>query len=129
MDPGAFMRYPHRKEYAQAMIRNSILAARSGLFHAIAHIDFYRWIFGKPERFPLIDDGYDVRRHLPMIDEFLNVLSGEGVRLEINTHLAAQKEDLSLTYPELPIMEIALSKGVRSALVRTRTFRSMWAHI
>ena len=100
-------------EYAGYMIRNSILAARSGLVDSVAHLDFYRWMFTLPERFPLTDDGYEVKKHEKLIDELLYVLREEGVRLEINSHLAAKTGSLIHTYPEMEIAERAVESGVK----------------
>lgn len=100
-------------EFANAIFENTIQCARSGYFDAIAHVDFYRWIFTLPARFPLRDDGYAYEKHLPMLTKTLDAMRDEGLRLEINPHLAVIEGRLESTYPESPIVRMALDKGLR----------------
>lgn len=79
----------------------------------IAHLDFYRWHFTLPERFPLLADDYCYEKHIPFIEQVLNTICEEGMCLEINPHLAEIKQSLSFTYPEAGIVQMALEKGVR----------------
>lgn len=100
-------------EYVQATLENTILAAQSGYFNAIAHLDMYRWIFTLPVRFPLRDDGYCLEKHMPLIKETLNVIAQRGLYMEINPHLATQTNDIANTFPDVDIVSLALEKGMR----------------
>lgn len=100
-------------EYVRAALENTILAARSGYFNAIAHLDMYRWIFTLPARFPLRDDGYAVEKHLPLIGETLDAIAEHGLYLEINAHVAIQTQDIAQTFPDAAIVSMALEKGMR----------------
>lgn len=109
----AFEKYRTHNEFAQAQLENTIACARSGYFDTIAHIDFFRWHFTLPNRFPLVDDGYSVERNLSLIDKALNAIRDEGLRLEINPHLAVIQARLESTYPEASIVQMALDKGMK----------------
>ena len=100
-------------DFAKYSLENSLRAAETGWFSAIAHLDMYRWAFERPERFSLRDDGYSVDRYADLIAEFLDRLSARGICLEINSHLAAAKHDLSFAYPDASIVAQALEKQVR----------------
>lgn len=100
-------------DFAALAIENSIKAAKTGWFNAIAHLDMYRFAFEKPSRFPLVNDRYDVFRHQALIAELLETLTNKNVYLEINPHLAESKQDISYAYPEETIVEWALEKNVR----------------
>ena len=102
-----------RNEYARASLENSLLAAQSGYFDAIAHLDIYRWNFTLPKRFPLVDDDYCYEMHLPLIDRVLDTIRDEGLRLELNPHFAAKELCIERMYPEMGIVQMALDKGLR----------------
>ena len=99
-------------EYAKAMFENTILAAQSGLFDAIAHVDMHRRIFARKDKFPLIDDGYSESLHAKLIEETLDVLVENGVRLELNAHIAELTGCIEDMYPHTFIVERALDKGI-----------------
>ena len=100
-------------DFAKLALENSIRAAESGLFSAIAHPDMYRWTFERPKRFPMVDDGYTPLRHEGLIRELLSAVSSRGMLLEINPHLADSKKDLFYMYPQDTILSWALETGVR----------------
>lgn len=100
-------------EYAHAALENSLLAAQSGYFDAIAHLDMYRWIFTRPERFPLVEDDYSPERHAGLIDRVLDAIRDGGLRLEINPHLAVLEENVESAYPHPFILRRALEKRLR----------------
>ena len=100
-------------DFASMAIENSIKAAETGWFSAIAHLDMYRFLFEKTVRFPLINDGYDVFRHKALITELLDAIVNKKMYLEINPHLAESKQDIVYAYPEKTIVEWALKKNVR----------------
>lgn len=101
-----------RSEYVRAMFENTINAAQSGYFHAIAHLDMFRWIFSQNNRYPLVDDGYTIRSHASLIDETLCAIHESGLRLEINSHFAGQTGNLLDTYPQVEIVTHAIEKGI-----------------
>lgn len=100
-------------EFAEAKIKNTIACARSGYFDTIAHFDFYRWHFTLPERFPLTDDGYTYGKHIPLLEQALDVIQSEGLFLEINPHLAVIQNNIDSTYPEAGIVRMALARGMK----------------
>ena len=102
-----------RNEYAAAMFENTLAAIRTGWFSAIPHLDMHRWIFSLPQRFPLIDDGYEEKRHWDRIQEILELIRDTGMRLEINPHFAVKDLSLEKIYPRVPILERALDMGIR----------------
>ncbi|MBR3837177.1 MAG: histidinol-phosphatase HisJ family protein [Clostridia bacterium] len=102
-----------RNEYAAAMFENTTAAAKSGYFNAIAHPDMHRWIFTRPDRFPLEDDGYEEARHEDTIEAMLDAIRQEGLFFEINPHLAMSTGDPADLYPTPTLLERALKKGIR----------------
>ena len=100
-------------EYAEAALQNTLLAARSGYFDAIPHLDMYRWIFTLPERFPLQRDDYAPEKHEALIKSILSIIGQEGLYLEINPHLALAQGDVAYTYPQEQIVNWALEENVR----------------
>ena len=102
-----------RNDFAALALENALRAVQSGKFSALSHPDMYRFAFLRPDRFPLVDDGYDVLRHKDLIDELLQAVKQKGMYLEINPHLAADKGDLLYTYPQVQILEWALARDVR----------------
>lgn len=106
-----FERYTFN-DFAKYSLENSLWAAETGWFSAIAHLDMYRWAFERPKRFPLKDDGYSVDRYADLISELLDLLALRGIFLEINSHLASGKRDLSYIYPDAAVIAWALEKNV-----------------
>ena len=100
-------------DYAKAMFENTILAAQSGYFDAIAHIDMHRRIFARKDKFPLIDDGYSESLHTQLIHETLDVIAENGVRLELNPHIAELTGNITDMYPSLYVTERAMEKGIK----------------
>ena len=107
--------YPNytQNDFAAAALENAIQAAQTGWFSAISHPDMYRFAFEKPERFPFSAGGYDVLRHKALITELLQSVKQGGMYLEINPHLAVDKQDLFYTYPQAEIAAWAQETGVR----------------
>ena len=100
-------------EYARAMFENTILAAESGYFDAIAHVDMHRRIFARKDKFPLIDDGYLEELHVQLIHETLDALVEHGVQLELNPHVAELTGNIEDLYPSNYIVENALKRGIK----------------
>lgn len=100
-------------DFSAIALENSIRAAETGSFHALSHMDMYRFVFDNPGRFPLRDDGYDVFRHKALILELLEKMAAQGMYLEINPHLAEARKDIAYTYPEETVITWAAEKGVR----------------
>ncbi len=100
-------------ELAAMAIENSCLSVESGLFDAVSHFDMYRFVFENPQRFPFIDDGYDVLKFEKEIKLFLKSLAEKNMLLEINPHLAETKKDFSFIYPQEMIVKWALDAGCR----------------
>jgi len=100
-------------EFAKAMLENDILAARSGYFDVIAHLDFFKWHFTRPDRFPLTDDGFVYKNLSPLVEQVLDAIRKAGICLELNSHRVAYTNDPDWMYPECWITEMALEKGIR----------------
>ena len=100
-------------DFASASVENSIKAAEMGIFHGISHPDMYRWVFENPQRFPLKNYGYDIFKHKALFDELLDKVAKNNMYFEINPHLAVKKQDITFVYPETPIVQWAIQKGVR----------------
>ena len=101
-----------RNDYARAMFENTIAAAKTGYFHAIAHLDMHRWIFANPHRFPLADDNYTEEKHNELIDKTLDTICSRGLKLEINPHFAMASNNTNNVYPSASIVQKALNKGI-----------------
>ena len=100
-------------DFSCAALENSIRAAETGWFDAIAHLDMYRFAFENPERFPLIKDNYSAVCHKDLIGDLFDILKRRGMFLEINPHLADKKQNMAYTYPEKIIVEWAIENGLR----------------
>lgn len=89
---------------AEAYFRQAVAAANSGLFDAIAHLDYYRK-FG---------EGYYgahiLTAHEPFIGELFEALKANDTALEINT--AALRKNLGDYFPRVPILNAARRAGV-----------------
>ncbi len=101
-----------QNNYAKLMFENTISAAESGYFNAIAHIDMHKWIFSKPELFPLVNDGYSPANHCELIDNTLEAIKKNNLKLEINPHFAVSNNNPNTVYPDAYIVEKALSKNI-----------------
>lgn len=100
-------------EFAEAALENSMYAAWSGYFDAIAHLDFFRWVYTQPHRFPLVAEEYSYERHIPAIEKVLDAIRDQGMYLEINPHQSVLQNNFASMYPEEGIMKMALEKGLR----------------
>lgn len=112
ISPGIFDRCKTYTEFATAALENTLLAAQSGYFTTIPHMDMYRWIFVNPHRFPLEPDGYTYERSMPLIERILDTIRDEGMFLEINSHFAESQKNIDQTYPQAEILQMALDKGL-----------------
>lgn len=106
-----FNKIKTQTEYAKAMFENTVSAAQSGYFDAIAHIDMYKWVFSRPDRFSLADDDFCERDISEDIDAALIAIKQAGLRLEINPHFA--KGDITKVYPSEFITKRAIDMGIK----------------
>ena len=106
-----FNKVKTRTEYARAMMQNTQSLANSGYFDAVAHIDMYKWVFSRPDRFVLKDDGFDEKNIKEDIEKALGTIKQNGLELEINPHFA--KGDISKVYPSEFITKTALEMGIK----------------
>ena len=107
-----------RNEYAELSFKNTIAAARSGYFDAIAHLDMFKAIFSQPKRYPLTDDGYCEKKHIELLHQTLDAIKDNGLRLELNPHFASSEfvdpdNRLDSMYPSPSIVQMALDKNMR----------------
>jgi histidinol-phosphatase (PHP family) len=99
-----------KEAYAKAMFENTMAAAETGYFDTIAHIDMYKWVFSKAERYPLSGE-FEEQKIKDVIDVTLQTIKRCGVNLEINTHLLVNTgKDIDL-YPSPYILQRALECG------------------
>ena len=102
-------------DFADFAIENSIKAAESGWFNTISHPDMYRYAFEHAKRYPLIDSGYDAEKHKDLFRELFRTAKKKGAMIELNPHLAEEKNDWFYMYPQEPILKWALEEGVSFA--------------
>ena len=93
-------------EYVGMCYENNLRAVKTGYFDTISHIDMYRWVISRPERFKLIGADYDLSCYTDMIREIFSEMEKRGMNLEINTHLIGNG-DINKVYPAAEIMDIA----------------------
>lgn len=99
----------HFKDYtAEKLVRRyfqqTVQAARSGLFDAIAHLGYYVR-FGRAQFGQAIETA-----HGPYLDELFNALKATGTALEINT--SAIRHGFHEYYPSMAIVNEARKAGV-----------------
>lgn len=99
-------------DVARMALQNYLLAIETGMFDVITHFDMYRWMFEKSERYPLVPDNYAPTCFESLIKEVLGKIKENGMRLEINPHLAESKKDISFIYPQDIITKWAVDMGV-----------------
>lgn len=97
--------------YAEEMLKNSVLAAESGYFNTISHIDMYKWVFNT-KNYTRKETVLHEERHLETVDKVLDAIKKNNMFLEINVHFAANTDDMNNIYPSDMIMRQALEKGV-----------------
>ncbi len=74
-------------DYVELMLENEASAASTGFFDSIAHMDMYKWIFLKPERYKFCGKNYDERSHESSIKHTLKAIKDNGLLMEVNSHL------------------------------------------
>ena len=103
-------------EFARAMLEDSLQAIQTGHFDTIAHLDFFKWHFTLPHRFPLSGDPFDYRSQASLVEEILDAALEYHVRLELNPHWIDAPELLEeRMWPEAWVVQRALDKGVKFA--------------
>ncbi|MBQ8552410.1 MAG: histidinol-phosphatase HisJ family protein [Clostridia bacterium] len=93
-------------EYVALCFENTLRAVKSGYFNTIAHIDMYRWIVSRPDRFMLRTEEFNLVNHEAIIREVFSEMEKRGVNLEVNTHRMSSG-DISKVYPSAELMCIA----------------------
>lgn len=103
--------------YAEEMLKNSILAAESGYFDTISHLDMYKWVFitKNYKNYQEKESVLHEERHMETVDKVLDAIKKNDLFLEMNVHFAANTEDMKNIYPSEMIMNAALKKGVKFA--------------
>ena len=99
-------------DYIELMMENTQSAAESGYFDSIAHIDLYKWIFLKPERYKFKDGDCDECDHEHSIKAALTAIKQNGLLAEVNTHLYVATGDKKSIYPSVYIANMAKSLGI-----------------
>lgn len=110
--PSAYTDYPTPNAFAEASLRNTLAAAKSGYFTAISHLDQFRNRF-IGDIFPPEAAPYCYQRHMDIICDILDAVEKENLYLEINPHLVCQTQKTEDTYPEPAIVKFALEKNLR----------------
>lgn len=99
-------------QFVEMTYANTLLCAKSGYFDAIAHMNMYRWIFTRPDLYPLEKDEDTIENHAEQIDLILSEMEKRNIRLEINTHhfeATGLQEDI---YPDAMIASMALERRI-----------------
>lgn len=104
----------NKDDYAEAMLQNSLLAAQSGYFTALSHLDMYKWVF-ITKAYTGKDTVLHEERHMETVEKVLDAVKKNGLYLETNVHFAANTADMKNIYPSEMIMGEALKKGVKFA--------------
>ena len=102
-------------DMAEVFFENSLRAVETGWFHTVSHLEMNRFMYDRPQRFPLRDDGYDPLKHEDILRELMQGIAEKNMYLEINSNLARQKNDIAYMYPQAIIMDWAHEAGVRFA--------------
>lgn len=89
---------------AEVYFKHAVTAAKSGLFDAIAHLDYYRK-YGEDHYGEVLKTA-----HEPFIGELFAALKESGTALEINT--AALRKGLDSYFPRPSILNAARREGV-----------------
>ena len=97
-------------DYIELMLENTVSAAESGYFDSIAHIDMYKWIFLKPDRFPMKTSSHDERTHESSIKQTLGAIKDNGLLMEVNSHLTLMEG--GELYPSEYITSLAKEMGL-----------------
>lgn len=100
-------------EYVAHCCLNNLRAVRSGYFNTVAHLDMYRWVVRKNERFKLLTAQFDFKRHEDTIRETFSEMEKRGVALEINTHLMASTKNAEDIYPSKDVLKIAKEYNIK----------------
>lgn len=93
-----------RTEFAEQVLKNYLLAAKSGYFDTISHLDVYRWVFWE---YPLKDDSYTYKSNIEIINKIFEELEKRRLNLEINTAPLYKGFDNLGAYPENDIIKIS----------------------
>ena len=102
-----------REEFARRALENTLAAVKSGYFQIIPHFDMFRWAFSKTDRYFFSGGEYRMEAYLDLITEILDEIAARGIRLEINPHFAETQKRIENTYPEAPIVEMALARNIQ----------------
>ncbi len=98
------MKETTQNEFAEIVLNNHLQAIESGYFDTLSHLDVYRWVFSA---YPLIDDNYCYKRHLPILHKLFEALDKHNMNLEINAAPLFKKFDNLGAYPQSEILEIS----------------------
>lgn len=103
-----------RSDFAAAILRNALDAARSGRYHILTHIDLYRRMFARAEelKFSLPADDFHPRQQEKLLREIFHVVREQGMRLEMNASLNPKNRAVDEVHPDPWIMLLAQDMGV-----------------
>ncbi len=94
-------------EYAKLSLQNTLLAIKSGYFDIITHLDLYRWVYTRPERFPVKPGTYCVDEHIDILKEIMREIEIRKLKLEINSLAILHKVGECGVYPGEDIMKLS----------------------
>lgn len=102
------------EEYAEAVLKNYLCAARSGYFSILTHLDYYRRTFSELGR-DLSKTGFDASKMFePLLRELFSEMEKRGTALEINAAPLYQSfESEPLPYPHPTILSVAKDYDLR----------------
>ena len=97
-----------RDELADVCLRNTLQAAKTGLFDTVSHLDQYRWAYFHPERFPLMESEYHLEKHIPLMRQLFEYLQDTGIALEVNSYAIRKGLDpLGQPHPEDAVLRLS----------------------
>ncbi len=101
-----------RTDYARRVLENYISAAESGYFHALSHLDIYRWPFCEPERFPFQSGDFRWECCVDLYRELFRQMQAKKLKLELNAAPLYKKFDSLGIYPQDGILELSREYGL-----------------
>jgi len=99
-------------EFVERSYKNVQDAVKTGYYDTVSHINMYRWVLSRTNRFPFEDDCGNDPYFAELIEETLLSIKKSGMKLEINPHYATATGDLKDMYPSERILLKAIDFGV-----------------
>lgn len=100
-------------QVAEASLKNTLEAVKSGFFDTVAHLDMYRWYFNDTQSFPEYNEKYNIESHKNLVHQIFKVMQQKEMLIEINS--MGLRKIFREQYPQKQILEWA--KGFNLGVV------------